>query len=112
VRTLKEVGDTSLYVAGFFAKSLTRSLVDVDYYVGLGQSAYAQLARSLGTGSRSARSTRSSPRSSRGRRPLAMVRKRVTLAELHATSDLGRLYDILACRPATSGSRTSSSSWG
>jgi len=25
---------------------------------------------------------------------LAMVRKRVTLAELHATSDLGRLYDI------------------
>ena len=48
VRTLKQVGDTSLYVAGFFAESLTRSLVDVDYYVGIGQSAYAQLARSLG----------------------------------------------------------------
>src|SRR5688500_6905517 len=31
VRTLKEVGDTSLYVAGFFAESLTRSLIDVDY---------------------------------------------------------------------------------
>ena len=27
VRTLKQVGDTSLYVAGFFAESLTRSLV-------------------------------------------------------------------------------------
>src|SRR5205085_11741055 len=37
VRTLKQVGDTSLYVAGYFAESLTRSLVDVDYYVGLGQ---------------------------------------------------------------------------
>ncbi len=47
VRTLKHVGDTSLYVAGFFAESLSRSLVDVDYYVGLGQSAYAQLARSM-----------------------------------------------------------------
>jgi hypothetical protein len=50
VRTLKQVGDTSLYVAGFFAESLSRSLVDVDYYVGIGQSAYAQLARSCGRG--------------------------------------------------------------
>jgi hypothetical protein len=95
VRTLKEVGDTSLYVAGFFAASLTRSLVDVDYYVGLGQSAYAQLARSLG------------PRKSIGEvyeeladkfprfvDVLAEVRKRVTIAELNATSDIGRLYDI------------------
>src|SRR5687767_5212735 len=48
VRTLKHVGDTSLYVAGFFAESLNRSLVDVDYYVGIGQAAYQQLARSLG----------------------------------------------------------------
>src|SRR4029453_2654208 len=45
VRTLKHVGDTSLYVAGFFAESLNRSLVDVDYYVSVGQSAYAQLRR-------------------------------------------------------------------
>ena len=44
VRALKEVGDTSLYVAGFFAESLDRQLVDVDYYVGLGASAYHQLA--------------------------------------------------------------------
>ena len=49
VKTLKQVGDQSLYVAGFFAESLNRSLVDVDYYVGIGQNAYAQLARSLGS---------------------------------------------------------------
>jgi hypothetical protein len=48
VRTLKEVGDTSLYVAGFFAESLGRSLVDVDYYSGLGATAYAELAGRLG----------------------------------------------------------------
>src|SRR5205807_1947963 len=30
VRTLKQVGDTSLYISGFFAESLGRSLVDVD----------------------------------------------------------------------------------
>lgn len=41
---LREVGDTSLYVSGFWADSLHR-LVDVDYYIGLGGSAYGELAR-------------------------------------------------------------------
>jgi len=48
VRALKEVGDTSLYVAGFFAESLSKKLVDVDYYVGLGSTAYGELASRLG----------------------------------------------------------------
>ena len=103
VRTLKQVGDTSLYVAGFFAESLTRSLVGVDYYVGLGQSAYAQLARAFG----------SQPRSSGGGQRtltevyeelsanfpkfvdvIAEVRKRTALNELGATADVGRLYEM------------------
>jgi hypothetical protein len=50
VRKLKEVGDTALVLAGFFAESLGRSLVDVDYYVSLGKNAYGQLARQLGGG--------------------------------------------------------------
>jgi hypothetical protein len=44
VRQLKEVGDTSLYVSGFFTESLGRTLVDADYYIGLGSRAYAELA--------------------------------------------------------------------
>jgi len=44
VRTLKEVGDTSLYMSGFFAEALARRLVDVSYYMTLGGSAYHQLA--------------------------------------------------------------------
>jgi hypothetical protein len=51
VKTLKEVGDTSLYVAGFFAESLSRKLVDADYYIGLGRGAYAELAGRMGAGS-------------------------------------------------------------
>jgi hypothetical protein len=51
VRTLKEVGDTSLYVAGFFAESLSRKLVDADYYIGLGRGAYAELAGRMGASS-------------------------------------------------------------
>ena len=45
VKQLKDVGDTSLYVSGFFAESLERKLVDVDYYIQIGGSAYVQLSR-------------------------------------------------------------------
>jgi hypothetical protein len=42
---LKEVGDLSLFISGFFADSLQRRLVDVDYYIRLGECAYGSLAR-------------------------------------------------------------------
>jgi hypothetical protein len=42
---LREVGDTSLYVSGFWAESLDNKLVDVDYYIDLGGTAYGELAR-------------------------------------------------------------------
>jgi len=42
---LREVGDTSLYVSGFWAESLDSKLVDVDYYIDLGGTAYGELAR-------------------------------------------------------------------
>jgi hypothetical protein len=45
MRQLKDVGDTSLYVSGFFADSLNRRLVDVDYYIEIGGRAYGELAR-------------------------------------------------------------------
>ena len=41
---LRQVGDLSLFISGFVADSLNRSLVDVDYYIQLGGSAYASLA--------------------------------------------------------------------
>jgi hypothetical protein len=44
VRTLKEVGDTSLYMSGFFAEALERKLGDIDYYISMGGAAYRQLA--------------------------------------------------------------------
>ena len=42
---LRRVGDTSLFVSGFFSDSLNRGLVDVDYYMQLGERAYGSLAR-------------------------------------------------------------------
>lgn len=91
VKTLKQVGDTSLYVAGFFAESLSRSLVDVDYYVGIGQNAYAQLARSL-----SAQKSLTEVYEELAEKfprfvdVLGEVRKRVDFA----TPDIGKLYEM------------------
>jgi hypothetical protein len=42
---LRQVGDHSLFISGFFADSLNRRLVDVDYYIQLGECAYGSLAR-------------------------------------------------------------------
>jgi hypothetical protein len=42
---LRQVGDVSLFVSGFFSDSLRRSLVDIDYYVSIGGYAYASLGR-------------------------------------------------------------------
>ena len=38
--SLREIGDLSLFVSGFFSDSLRRKLVDVDYYVAIGGCAY------------------------------------------------------------------------
>ena len=43
--SLKQIGDISLFVSGFFADSLPRKLVDVDYYVSIGGTAYTALSR-------------------------------------------------------------------
>jgi len=41
---LKRVADTALFVSGLFVESLHRKLVDSDYYVALGSTAYRHLS--------------------------------------------------------------------
>jgi hypothetical protein len=43
--SLRQIGDVSLFISGFFADSLHRKLVDVDYYVSIGGCAYNALSR-------------------------------------------------------------------
>lgn len=43
---LRRLGDTALFVSGFFGDSIARSLVDVDYYIAMGERAYGALAES------------------------------------------------------------------
>jgi hypothetical protein len=42
---LRNLGDFSLFMSGFFSDSLRRRAVDVDYYVSMGEYAYSLLAR-------------------------------------------------------------------
>lgn len=44
IRTLRRLGDVSLYKAGFFSESLRDSLVGPDYYIQMGGAAYGQVA--------------------------------------------------------------------
>lgn len=42
---LRNLGDFSLFMSGFFSDSFRRRCVDVDYYVSMGEYAYGSLAR-------------------------------------------------------------------
>lgn len=44
VRIYKHMGDSSLYLSGFFTESVENNLVGVDYYVSMGESAYASVS--------------------------------------------------------------------
>src|SRR5580692_10758917 len=51
-RGLQRLGDVSLFVAGFFAQSFARKLIDIDYHIAMGGRAYGTLAGGLCRGRR------------------------------------------------------------
>jgi len=44
IQLFKNLGDVALYVSGFFADFVERSLVDIDYYISMGGNAYNSLS--------------------------------------------------------------------
>jgi hypothetical protein len=46
-RSLQRLGDVSLFVAGFFARSFARKMIDIDYHIAMGGNAYSSLADTL-----------------------------------------------------------------
>jgi hypothetical protein len=46
-RSLQRLGDVSLFIAGFFARSFARKLIDIDYHIAMGGGAYSSLADSM-----------------------------------------------------------------
>jgi hypothetical protein len=46
-RALQRLGDVSLFVAGFFARSFAEKLIDIDYHIAMGGRAYGALAQAV-----------------------------------------------------------------
>jgi hypothetical protein len=46
-RALRRLGDVALFVSGVFSQSLNRCVVDIDYYVSMGGSAYSHLSDTM-----------------------------------------------------------------
>ena len=44
---LKKLGDSSLYISGFFSDSFQRKIIDVDYYVDVGRMAFDSLSQDV-----------------------------------------------------------------
>ncbi len=42
--SLQRIGDVALFIAGFFADSLSNKVVDLDYYINMGGNAYGSLS--------------------------------------------------------------------
>jgi hypothetical protein len=51
-RGLQRLGDVSLFIAGFFAHSFARKLIDINYHIAMGGRAYGTLADGLARGRR------------------------------------------------------------
>jgi hypothetical protein len=49
-RALQRLGDVSLFLAGFFARSFTARLIDIDYHIAMGGRAYGELAQAVARG--------------------------------------------------------------
>lgn len=47
VRSLQRLGDIALFISGVFSESLNRKAIDVDYYIAMGSSAYANLSEAV-----------------------------------------------------------------
>lgn len=43
IRIFKKIGDSSLYIAGYFSEHIDSHLVDIDYYISMGSGAYENL---------------------------------------------------------------------
>lgn len=88
----RQVGDISLYTAGFFQESLSRKLVDVGYYIEMGGTAYQHVAAL--EGERGMRSTyvELADRFSTFVDVLAEISEATTVAR--SEKDLLRMYDL------------------
>lgn len=92
---LRRLGDVSLFVAGFFAQSFARKLVDIDYHIAMGGRAYGTLADNLrGTIRGQAFAAVFLELAQKFQRLVDVLNEVADMAHTHTDRDILRLYEI------------------
>jgi hypothetical protein len=94
---LRRLGDVALVVGGVFPGSLSRKLVDVDYYIGMGGSAFSHLS-DMAHGSRRIRALRGvyAELSMKFKAFVDVLAEVSEISQLNSSLDTLRLYEIWA----------------
>ena len=92
---LRRLGDVSLFVAGFFAQSFARKLIDVDYHIAMGGRAYGTLAESMrGTLRGQVFAAVFMELAQKFQRVVDVLNEVAEMAYQHTDQDILRLYEI------------------
>jgi hypothetical protein len=92
---LRRLGDVSLFVAGFFAQSFARKLIDIDYHIAMGGRAYGTLADNLrGTMRGQAIAAVFLELAQKFQRLVDVLNEVAEMAHTHTDQDILRLYEI------------------
>ena len=93
-RNLQRLGDVSLFVAGFFAQSFARKLIDIDYHIAMGGRAYGVLAESLSRGKGRVLGNVFAELSRKFQPMVDALNELAETAYAHSDKDILRLYEI------------------
>jgi hypothetical protein len=92
---LRRLGDVSLFIAGFFAQSFARKLVDIDYHIAMGGRAYGTLAENMrGTLRGQAFAAVFLELAQKFQRLVDVLNEVAEMAYTHSDKDILRLYEI------------------
>jgi hypothetical protein len=92
---LRRLGDVSLFIAGFFAQSFARKLIDVDYHIAMGGRAYGTLAENMRYSIRGqAFATVFLELARKFQRLVDVLNDVAEMAYQHTDKDILRLYEI------------------
>jgi hypothetical protein len=92
--SLRRLGDVSLFVAGFFAQSFARKLVDVDYHIAMGGRAYGTLAENMRGSRGQAYAALFMELAAKFQRLVDVLNDVAEMAYTHTDKDILRLYEI------------------
>ena len=93
-RGLQHLGDVSLFVAGFFAQSFARKLIDIDYHIAMGGRAYGTLAAAHARGPRRVLGAVFAELASKFQPLVDALNELAESAYRHSDRDILRLYEI------------------